>query len=200
MGCGCGSSRVDIQVKYAASLVGVPGQERSRDATALAAGLLRLLLLLVSPGALCHRRTTCDGTSARICGSGRAARGHARGQVRGKKRCPNRPHDFRSAGPKRYEPGSNPGSCSDASGKRGQHCPTSPTPATRFRIFVRGFLSISMPLIDPCQQSSGSILAELARGRMCSKRDLLAQALQGQFKPHHRFLLSEQLADIDAPL
>jgi transposase len=43
-----------------------------------------------------------------------------------------------------------------------------------------------------------SILAELARGRMRSKRDLLAQALQGQFKPHHRFLLSEQLADIDA--
>jgi hypothetical protein len=31
-----------------------------------------------------------------------------------------------SAGRKRYEPsepGSNPGSCSDASGKRGQHCP-----------------------------------------------------------------------------
>ena len=43
-----------------------------------------------------------------------------------------------------------------------------------------------------------SSLAELARGRMRSKRDLLAQALQGQLKPHHRFLLSEQLADIDA--
>src|SRR6266566_3548789 len=43
-----------------------------------------------------------------------------------------------------------------------------------------------------------SILAELARGRMRSKRDLLSQALQGQLKPHHRFLLSEQLADIDA--
>src|SRR5439155_21224692 len=42
-----------------------------------------------------------------------------------------------------------------------------------------------------------SILAELARGRMRSKRDLLSQALQGQLKPHHRFLLSEQLADID---
>ena len=43
-----------------------------------------------------------------------------------------------------------------------------------------------------------SILAELARGRMRSKRDLLSQALQGQLKPHNRFLLSEQLADIDA--
>src|SRR6266446_3098428 len=43
-----------------------------------------------------------------------------------------------------------------------------------------------------------SVLAQLARGRMRAKRDLLEQALQGLFKPHHRFLLSEQLADIDA--
>jgi transposase len=42
------------------------------------------------------------------------------------------------------------------------------------------------------------VLAQLARGRMRAKRDLLEQALQGQFKSHHRFLLSEQLADIDA--
>jgi transposase len=41
-------------------------------------------------------------------------------------------------------------------------------------------------------------LAELARGRMRSKRELLTQALQGQLRPHHSFLLSEQLADIDA--
>lgn len=43
-----------------------------------------------------------------------------------------------------------------------------------------------------------SALAQLARGRMRAKRDLLEQALQGLLKPHHRFLLSEQLADIDA--
>jgi transposase len=43
-----------------------------------------------------------------------------------------------------------------------------------------------------------AVLAELARGRMRSKRDLLVQALQGQLKSHHRFLLAEQLADIDA--
>lgn len=43
-----------------------------------------------------------------------------------------------------------------------------------------------------------AVLAELARGRMRSKRDLLTQALQGRLKPHHSFLLSEQLADIDA--
>jgi transposase len=43
-----------------------------------------------------------------------------------------------------------------------------------------------------------SVLAELARGRMRSKRDQLCQALQGQLKSYHRFLLAEQLVDIDA--
>jgi transposase len=42
------------------------------------------------------------------------------------------------------------------------------------------------------------VVAGLARGRMRAKHDLLVQALQGQFKPHHRVLLSEQLAHIDA--
>jgi hypothetical protein len=42
-----------------------------------------------------------------------------------------------------------------------------------------------------------AVLAELARGRLRAKRDLLAQALQGQLKSHHRFLISEQLTDID---
>ena len=37
-------------------------------------------------------------------------------------------------------------------------------------------------------------LAELARGCMRSKREVLAQALQGRFTLHHRFLLKEQLA------
>jgi transposase len=43
-----------------------------------------------------------------------------------------------------------------------------------------------------------AVIAELARGRMRSKREQLAHALQGQLKPHHSFLLSEQLVDIDA--
>jgi transposase len=42
-----------------------------------------------------------------------------------------------------------------------------------------------------------AILAELARGRMRAKGELLAQALQGQLKSHHRILIGEQLADID---
>ncbi|HEX4206982.1 MAG TPA: IS110 family transposase [Ktedonobacteraceae bacterium] len=41
-------------------------------------------------------------------------------------------------------------------------------------------------------------LAERARGCMRSKRDLLAQALQGRFTSHHRFLIKEQLAHIDS--
>lgn len=46
--------------------------------------------------------------------------------------------------------------------------------------------------IDP------AVLAELARGRMRAKRELLTQALQGQVKSYHCFLIGEQLADIDA--
>src|SRR5205085_10296038 len=47
-------------------------------------------------------------------------------------------------------------------------------------------------------ETNPSVVAELARGKMRAKRDLLVQALQGQFKPHHRVLISEQLAHIDA--
>ena len=40
-------------------------------------------------------------------------------------------------------------------------------------------------------------LAELARGRRRAKRDQLAEALRGSFTPHHRFLLTEYLSQID---
>lgn len=40
-------------------------------------------------------------------------------------------------------------------------------------------------------------LAKLARGRMRPKIALLQQALQGQLEAHHRFLLSQTLAQID---
>jgi len=42
------------------------------------------------------------------------------------------------------------------------------------------------------------LLAELARGRLRTKREALAQALSGRVRPHHRFLLTELLAQIDA--
>jgi transposase len=40
-------------------------------------------------------------------------------------------------------------------------------------------------------------LAELAKGRLRSKREPLAKALDGRVKPHHRFVLTELLCQID---
>ncbi|MGZ3675839.1 MAG: IS110 family RNA-guided transposase [Ktedonobacterales bacterium] len=45
--------------------------------------------------------------------------------------------------------------------------------------------------------SDGAALARLARGRLREKIPQLEQALTGQFGPHHRFLIAEQLAHID---
>lgn len=47
-------------------------------------------------------------------------------------------------------------------------------------------------------QASPLEMAELARGRMREKRDQLAKALEGRVKPHHRFVLTELLCQIDA--
>src|SRR5215472_704448 len=47
-------------------------------------------------------------------------------------------------------------------------------------------------------QTDPKVLAELARGRLRAKRAELEQALVGIFKPHHRFLLTELLAQIDS--
>ncbi len=41
-------------------------------------------------------------------------------------------------------------------------------------------------------------MADLARGKMRAKRDLLERALAGRMAPHQRFLLTEQLCHIDA--
>jgi len=41
-------------------------------------------------------------------------------------------------------------------------------------------------------------MAELARGRLRTKRDELAKALEGRVRPHHRFVLSELLCQIDS--
>ncbi len=42
-----------------------------------------------------------------------------------------------------------------------------------------------------------ALLAELAKGRLREKRNLLEQALAGTLKPHHRFLLIQHLSHID---
>jgi transposase len=41
-------------------------------------------------------------------------------------------------------------------------------------------------------------MAELAQGRLRGKRELLARALDGRMRPHHRFVLSELLCQIDS--
>ncbi len=43
-----------------------------------------------------------------------------------------------------------------------------------------------------------AVLAELARGRLRAKRAELAKALEGRVRPHHRFVLSELLCQIDS--
>jgi transposase len=45
--------------------------------------------------------------------------------------------------------------------------------------------------------SDANVLAELARGRMRAKLPALRQALVGQFRAHHAFLLTHRLAHID---
>src|ERR671926_530090 len=47
-------------------------------------------------------------------------------------------------------------------------------------------------------ETDPAVLAELAKGRLRAKRDLLQQALAGRLQPHHRFLLAEQLRHIEA--
>jgi len=48
------------------------------------------------------------------------------------------------------------------------------------------------------QGSSAQEMAELAQGRLRNKREALAQALEGRVRPHHRFLLTELLCQIDS--
>ncbi len=42
-----------------------------------------------------------------------------------------------------------------------------------------------------------TVLADLAKGKLRKKRDQLERALRGRLQPHHRFLLTELLAQID---
>lgn len=46
-------------------------------------------------------------------------------------------------------------------------------------------------------QSDPVTLADLARERLKAKREQLEEALVGTVKPHHRFMLSEELILID---
>jgi transposase len=46
-------------------------------------------------------------------------------------------------------------------------------------------------------QATPAQMAELSKGRMREKREQLARALEGRVKPHHRFVLTELLCQID---
>jgi transposase len=46
-------------------------------------------------------------------------------------------------------------------------------------------------------ETDPATLAELARGRLRTKREMLAQAVVGRFTPHHAFLITEQLSHLD---
>jgi transposase len=48
------------------------------------------------------------------------------------------------------------------------------------------------------QGSSPGAMAELAKGRLRTKREQLTQALEGRVQAHHRFILSELLVQIDS--
>jgi transposase len=47
-------------------------------------------------------------------------------------------------------------------------------------------------------EASADMMAELAKGRLREKRSQLTQALQGRVKPHHRFVLTELLCQVDS--
>ncbi len=47
-------------------------------------------------------------------------------------------------------------------------------------------------------QSDPVYLADLAKGRLCNKRDQLIQALEGRVRSHQRFILSELLSQLDS--
>ncbi len=47
-------------------------------------------------------------------------------------------------------------------------------------------------------QASPAEMADLAKGRLREKREALVKALEGRVKPHHRFVLTELLCQIDS--
>lgn len=47
-------------------------------------------------------------------------------------------------------------------------------------------------------QSDPAGMAELARGKLRTKREPLTKALEGRVKPHHRFVLTELLCQMDS--
>jgi transposase len=62
---------------------------------------------------------------------------------------------------------------------------------------IRGVSARAMLAALLAGETDPSVLAELARGRMRSKREVLAQAVVGRFTAHHAFLITEHLSQLD---
>jgi transposase len=62
---------------------------------------------------------------------------------------------------------------------------------------IRGVSARAMLEALIAGQRDVDALSDLARGRLRTKRDQLAEALQGYFTPHHSFLVTEYLSQID---
>jgi transposase len=62
---------------------------------------------------------------------------------------------------------------------------------------IRGVSARAMLEALIAGQGDVTALADLARGRLRTKRDQLEEALRGSFTPHHGFLLTEYLSQID---
>jgi transposase len=63
---------------------------------------------------------------------------------------------------------------------------------------IRGVSARAMLEAFIAGQRDGAALADLARGRLRTKRDPLAEALRGSCTSHHGFLLTEYLCQIDS--
>jgi len=62
---------------------------------------------------------------------------------------------------------------------------------------IRGVSGRAMLDAIVAGQEDPAVLADLAKGKLRDKRDLLIRALGGRIRPHHRFLIAEHLIHID---
>src|SRR5262245_18450902 len=62
---------------------------------------------------------------------------------------------------------------------------------------IRGASARAMLSALLAGETDPTILADFAQGRMRAKREVIAQAVVGRFTPHHAFLWSEHLSQLD---
>jgi Transposase IS116/IS110/IS902 family len=62
---------------------------------------------------------------------------------------------------------------------------------------ITGVSAVAMLQALLAGQTDREALAELAKGRLRSKKELLQKALEGVLRPHHRLIIAQLLADIE---